>query len=130
VIYFFGGLTKALGSGWWDGSNLWKTLTRPPFDVVPAEILIRWKLLFPIVGIAICLVEIGYPFFIWRRKVGRVWLWSVCVMHATIGLTMGMYLFGLVMIVLNLAAFGPALKSAPNDRSIQTGAIPKMAGTA
>ncbi len=27
-------------------------------------------------------------------------------MHAAIGLTMGMYLFGLVMIVLNLAAFG------------------------
>jgi hypothetical protein len=27
-------------------------------------------------------------------------------MHAAIGLTMGMYLFALVMIVLNLAAFG------------------------
>ena len=27
-------------------------------------------------------------------------------MHAAIGLTMGMYLFALVMIILNLAAFG------------------------
>jgi hypothetical protein len=27
-------------------------------------------------------------------------------MHAAIGLTMGMYLFALVMIVINLAAFG------------------------
>jgi hypothetical protein len=34
--------------------------------------------------------------------------WLVCIlaMHAAIGLTMGMYLFALVMIVLNLAAFG------------------------
>jgi len=31
-------------------------------------------------------------------------------MHAAIGLTMGMYLFALVMIVLNLAAFGVAIK--------------------
>jgi len=28
-------------------------------------------------------------------------------MHIAIGLTMGMYLFALIMIVLNLAAFGP-----------------------
>jgi hypothetical protein len=29
-------------------------------------------------------------------------------MHIAIGLTMGMYLFALVMIVLNAAAFGPS----------------------
>jgi hypothetical protein len=28
-------------------------------------------------------------------------------MHAAIGLAMGLYLFALIMIVLNLAAFGP-----------------------
>ena len=31
-------------------------------------------------------------------------------MHAAIGLTMGMYLFALVMIVLNLAAFGVGIR--------------------
>jgi hypothetical protein len=30
-------------------------------------------------------------------------------MHIGIGLSMGMYLFSLIMIVLNLAAFGPGL---------------------
>jgi hypothetical protein len=30
-------------------------------------------------------------------------------MHVAMGLTMGMYLFALIMIVLNLAAFGPSL---------------------
>jgi hypothetical protein len=30
-------------------------------------------------------------------------------MHIAVGLTMGMYLFSLIMIVLNLAAFGPGL---------------------
>ena len=29
LIYFFSGLTKCLGSGWWDGSNVWRALIRP-----------------------------------------------------------------------------------------------------
>jgi hypothetical protein len=30
-------------------------------------------------------------------------------MHVAIGMTMGMYLFALIMIILNVAAFGPGL---------------------
>ncbi len=107
LIYFFSGLTKCLGSDWWNGLNLWRALTRPPFNVIPAELLVRWKLIFPIVGIAICLIEIGYPVFIWLKKTRSFWLIAVLLMHAAIGVMMGMYLFALVMIVLNLAAFAP-----------------------
>ena len=46
VIYFFSGLTKLLGSGWWNGESLWRALTRPPFDMVPSEVLIHGKYLF------------------------------------------------------------------------------------
>ena len=60
-------------------------------------------------GIFICLLEIGYPFFIWSDKTRKTWLICICAMHILIGVAMGMYLFSLVMIVLNVAAFGPAL---------------------
>jgi hypothetical protein len=106
VIYFFSGLTKCLGSGWWDGTNIWRALTRPPFDIVPPEILVRWKYFLPVLGISICLIETGYPVFIWLKKTRMIWLICVLGMHIAIGLTMGMYLFALVMIILNLAAFG------------------------
>ena len=109
LIYFFSGLTKALGSGWWDGSNLWRALIRPPFNIIAPEVLARWKYLFPIAGVLICLLEIGYPFFIWHRRTRGIWLACICGMHIAIGMTMGMYLFALVMIVLNVAAFGPGL---------------------
>jgi hypothetical protein len=109
IIYFFSGLTKCLGSGWWDGSNVWRALIRPPFNVIDPEILVRWRYLFPVAGIVICLLEIGYPFFIWHSKTRKIWLIGICVMHAGIGLTMGMYLFAFIMIVLNVAAFGPGL---------------------
>ena len=117
VIYFFSGLTKCLGSGWWDGSNVWRALIRPPFNIVDPEMLVRWKYLFPVAGIFICLLEIGYPFFIWSDKTRKIWLIGICAMHAGIGLMMGMYLFALIMIILNVAAFGPDLRPLPARKS-------------
>ncbi len=109
LIYFFSGLTKCLGSGWWDGSNMWRALIRPPFNIINPEILAGWKSLFPVAGVFICVLESGYPFFVWNNKTRRTWLICICAMHVGIGLTMGMYLFALIMIILNVAAFGPGL---------------------
>jgi hypothetical protein len=121
VSYFFSGLTKCLGSGWWNGSSVWRALIRPPFNVIDPELLVRWKYLFPVVGIFIWALEIGYPFFIWSRKTRNFWLTCICALHAGIGFTMGMYLFALVMIVLNLAAFGPGLLFKPADEASSCG---------
>jgi len=116
IIYFFSGLTKCLGSGWWDGSNVWRALIRPPFNVINPEILATWKNLFPLAGMLICLLEFGYPFFIWSTRTRKIWLVSVCTMHVVIAVTMGMYLFSLVMIALNVAAFGPGLFRPEDER--------------
>ena len=116
AIYFFSGLTKCLGSGWWNGSSVWRALIRPPFNVIDPEILVRWKCLFPVAGIFICLFEITYPFFIWNDKTRKIWLICICGMHLGIGLMMGMYLFALIMIILNVAAFGPGLIRAEGKR--------------
>jgi hypothetical protein len=121
LIYFFGGLAKSLGSGWWDGSNLWRALIRPPFNVIAPEMLVKWKYLFPVAGVCICLLEMGYPFFIWHKRTRKIWLTCVCGMHVAIGLTMGLYLFALVMIILNVAAFGPGLvRAQPRAVSLTT----------
>jgi hypothetical protein len=117
VIYFFSGLTKCLGSGWWDGSNVWRALIRPPFNVIDPEILVRWKYLLPVAGVFICLLELGYPFFIWSDKTRKIWLICICAMHAGIGLMMGMYLFALIMIILNVAAFGSGLVGLQRERT-------------
>jgi len=113
LVYFFGGLAKCLGSGWWDGTNLWRSLTRPPFDIISPDVLIRFKYVLPGLGISICLIELGYIVFIWMKKTRLVWLVGILAMHVAIGLTMGMYLFALIMIILNLAAFGPDFGSVP-----------------
>ena len=107
IIYFFGGIAKCAGRGWWDGTSLWRALTRAPFDVVPADVLIHGAFFFPIIGIFVCVVEATYPIFIWPQKTRLIWFVAVLGMHAAIGLTMGMYLFASIMIILNLSAFGP-----------------------
>ena len=105
-VYFIGGLAKFLGNGWWDGSNLWRSLIRPPFNLVPPDLLVQFKFALPVLGISICLLELSYPVFIWIKKTRLVWLVCILAMHAAIGLMMGLYLFALVLIVMNLAAFG------------------------
>ena len=106
--YFFGGLTKSAGLGWWNGLSIWRALICPPFNLIRPEILISWKFLLPIMAISVCLLETGYSFFIWPQRTRRLWLAAIIGMHLSIGLAMGLYLFSLVMIVLNLAAFGPS----------------------
>jgi hypothetical protein len=109
LAYFFAGLSKCLGRDWWDGSSIWRALIRPPFDVLSPELLVKWKHFFPVLGIGVWIIELGYPFFIWSKRTRLVWLICVLLMHVGIGLFMGMYLFACIMIVLNLAAFGPGL---------------------
>jgi vitamin K-dependent gamma-carboxylase-like protein len=106
IIYFFGGLSKCLGAGWWNGDNLWRALIRPPFNFVPTEILTSGIWTLPAAGILVCVLEVAYPIFIWPKSTRLPWLGAVIIMHIVIGLTMGLYLFGLIMIVLNLSAFG------------------------
>jgi len=125
VAYFFSGLAKCLGPGWWDGSNVWRALIRPPFNVINPEILVKFKYLFPVAGIVICLLEFTYPFLIWSTRTRKIWLFGICGMHVAIAVTMGMYLFSLVMIVLNLAAFGSGVFRARGKR---IGLQPEAAG--
>ena len=107
LVYFFSGLSKSLGIGWWNGTSFWRAITSPPFDVIPAH---TWAILtpaLPLLGIGVWVLEIGYPVFIWLRRTRLIWFSAIIAMHIAIGLTMGLYLFAFVMIVLNFAAFGP-----------------------
>jgi hypothetical protein len=115
IIYFFGGIAKCIGVEWWNGNSIWRALTSPPYNIVSPHVLVTWKYLLPFLGIFICVIETGYPLFIWLKKTRLIWLTCIIGMHVMIGLTMGLYLFSLIMIILNLAAFGPALISGETE---------------
>jgi hypothetical protein len=113
LVYFFGGLAKCLGAGWWNGVSVWRALTRPPFNVISPDTLVSWQSFLPIASIAICILETGYVFFVWPRRTRLFWLVCIVGMHIGIAITMGLYLFSFIMIVLNVAAFGAGLIRLP-----------------
>jgi hypothetical protein len=117
IIYFFSGMTKFLGVQWWTGDSIWRALTSPPYNFVSPDLLTNWKYLLPLVGILTCVVETGYPVFIWPKRTRLTWLALTCGMHVAIGCTMGLYLFSLIMIILNLAGFGPG--SWPHHNEVE-----------
>jgi hypothetical protein len=84
---------------------------------------VRFKYFLPITGVSVWLLEIGYPFFIWHRRLRRPWLIATLLMHVGVGVTMGMYLFASIMIVLNLAAFGPGILW-PQRQAADDGTLP------
>lgn len=105
-IYFFSGLSKSIGAGWWNGMSLWRSFTSPPFNAISPGVLVWLKWLLPPAGVGVFLLELSYVVLIWPAKTQKFCLAAILLMHILIGLVMGLYLFSLVMIVLNLAAFG------------------------
>jgi hypothetical protein len=127
-IYFFGGIAKTTGIGWWNGENVWRSLIRPPFNVIDPDTLVHWKFVFPFLGISVLALETAYPIFVWNRQLRRPWLIAILLMHIGIGVAMGMYLFASVMILFNVAAFGPGILwpetlAANDDRFLASGEV-------
>ena len=117
-IYLASGCSKLQGVPWWNGTALWQTLANYEFTprVEAYTAFLRWlahdRLLWEsfnwIAGSLFTLgLEIGVPFLIWRRD----WRW-LCVLgasllHAGIGMTMGLTSFSVLMVLL-LGSFIPA----------------------
>ena len=107
AIYLVSGINKAFGAGWWDGSALWKAVMQPGYPVgIPVSVFGQLpSSCWMVGGWLVILLEIVYPIFIWRSATRRFVLWGMVALHIGIALLMGLYLFSLVMITLNLAAF-------------------------
>jgi uncharacterized membrane protein YphA (DoxX/SURF4 family) len=112
MVYFFSGFAKALDLGWWNGNSLWKAVSTvdnsfyslPPIFLVTA-------------GIGTVLLELLYPFLIFKKSIRRYTLAAIILMHMGIAFTMGLYSFSVIMIVWNVAAFGN-LTSTSEKKSI------------
>jgi hypothetical protein len=106
AIYLSAGVEKALGVQWWNGDAIWRTVLLPSFHTFDMTWLAQFPALAVMGGWSIVTIECGYSVFIWWPRTRRLWLALVIGMHFFIGLLLGMWLFGAVMIVLNLGAFG------------------------
>ncbi len=107
VAYCISGIAKSLGSQWWSGEAVWLALAAPlARGVVDSARLVAYPGVALVAGISVLVIETCYPVFMLPKATRRVWFVLVILMHLGIGLLMNIWSFALVMIVLNISAFG------------------------
>lgn len=117
-IYVAAGLAKLKGPAWWDGRAFWDVVVNPEFTLMQyhwyeesLRAVARIKPLYHLMaagGVWFTLfIEIAGPFLLWTRLRWLI-IFLATLMHAIIGVMMGLNLFELLMIVM-LVAFLPDL---------------------
>ena len=106
MIYLTGGLMKASGEQWWDGDAMWRSLMLPEYRQHDFCWLADHPWVARLSGWMVIVVESGYSIFIWPRRTRRLWILATVGMHLGIALFMGLGVFGAIMIVFTVAAFG------------------------
>jgi hypothetical protein len=118
-IYLAAGLSKLKGPAWWDGRAFWDVMINPEFTLmryVWFEDMIRGiASVKPLYYVTTALgvwftwgLEIAFPFLIWTR-LRPVMLWLAVLLHAGIGVLMGLNIFELLMMTMLLVFFPPGV---------------------
>jgi hypothetical protein len=108
VIYFFAGVAKLRGYAWSDGTAMWLSLanleyTSQSFDMTW---MARHPRLIDVMTHVTVLWELSFCLLIWRPLLRPVVLAVGVVLHLGIGAFLGMWTFGLIMLV-GCASFLP-----------------------
>lgn len=104
-MYCSSGIEKARGAQWWNGEAMWRALNMPQFSQFDLLFLYQYPWLLAFMGWSTLVLEMLYPVFMFWRKT-RYWgLAGIVGMHLGIIVFMGLYSFGTLMIILNLAAW-------------------------
>ena len=106
MVYLAGGLMKGSGGQWWDGDAIWRSLMLPEYRQYDFCWLADHPWFARLSGWMVVAVETGYSIFIWPRRTRRPWILATVAMHLGIALFMGLGIFGAIMIVFTVAAFG------------------------
>jgi hypothetical protein len=102
LVYVVAGVAKALGEQWWTGEAIWRATMLPQFANVDMAWLAAYPLLAKLAAWGTLLVEIAYPAAVWPRRLRAPWVTLVVALHASIFFVMGLHVFSLFMIALNL----------------------------
>jgi hypothetical protein len=118
-IYMAAGLSKLKGPGWWNGSAFWDVMINPEFtlmkyrffeDMVRSIAEIK-PLYYTITMFGVWFtwgLEISFPFLVWTR-LRPLMLWMAVLLHAGIGMLMGLNLFELLMMTMLLVYLPPGV---------------------
>ena len=98
IIYAFTGFEKLKGMSWWDGTALWSVFANPQMVFYDYGFLRHVPLVIALGSFVSILFEIYFPAAMLNPKAKNSWLIFGVFFHLTIGLSMGLMHFSLLMI--------------------------------
>jgi uncharacterized membrane protein YphA (DoxX/SURF4 family) len=99
VIYFFAGISKLQGEAWWTGGAMWRAFANLEYQSIDMTWLAWHPRLLEFFTHVSVLWEISFSALIWRPRLRPLVLAGAVVMHLGIGACLGMWTFGLIMVV-------------------------------
>lgn len=101
VIYMFGGLWKARGEQWWDGTAMWFAAVNYEYQSNDLTWIARYPALFAGLAHLTVFWETFYCALVWPKWTRPLVLITAVMVHGGIALYLGMITFGTIMIVAN-----------------------------
>jgi hypothetical protein len=99
VIYFFAGISKLQGESWWTGEAIWRALANLEYQTIDMTWLAWHPWLVNLATHVSILWEIFFCALVWRPRLRPLMLAGAVVLHVGIGACLGMWTFGLIMLV-------------------------------
>jgi len=121
VIYLFGGLSKARGTTWWDGTAVWYAISNFEYQSIDMTWLSRYPAVISALSNATLFWEVFYCALVWPRVTRPLVLAVAVAVHGGIALFLGMITFGLMMIFANGIFLSPQLIRRRQEASSETG---------
>jgi hypothetical protein len=106
VIYLFAGLSKLQGPAWWDGEAMWRAFANLEYQSLDMTWLAWHPWLVNAMTHVSLVWELSFCVLIWKPLWRPVMLAGALALHLGIGLCLGMWTFGLIMLV-GCASFLP-----------------------
>lgn len=120
VIYLFGGLAKARGESWWDGTAMWYAIANYEYQSLDLTWLGRFPRVFSMLSHITLFWEIFYCALVWPRWSRPAVLLMAVAVHAGIAFGLGMMTFGLMMIAANMIFIRPETMGRIMTKTVPT----------
>jgi hypothetical protein len=107
VIYLFGGIGKARGPTWWDGTAMWLAFANLEYQSLDMTWTVHYPWLLALLAHVTVFWETFYCFLVWPKLTRPIVLGLAVLVHLGIAVCLGMKTFGLAMIIGNIAFVYP-----------------------
>lgn len=106
VIYFFAGISKLQGNAWWNGDAMWGAFANLEYQSADMTWLAWHPWLINLATHLSVLWEMSFCVLVWGPRWRPLMLLGAVALHVGIGAFLGMWTFGLIMLV-GCASFLP-----------------------